>query len=64
MATFNITTFFNDFPEIKASAICKNIGMSKSLMSQYVSGAKVPSKKQINRIFSEIQRIAKEFQNV
>lgn len=52
--------FFMAHPEINASAVARRLGMSQSLLAQYISGAKIPSKERLEMIKAEIREIGKE----
>ena len=52
--------FFSGHPELNASAIAKRMGMSQSLLAQYICGAKKPSAKRLDRIFSTIEDLGRE----
>jgi len=51
---------FMAHPELNASAIARKMGIAQSLFAQYISGAKKPSKKRLDDIFSTIQSLAVE----
>ena len=56
--------FFMAHPEINASAVARRLGMSQSLLAQYISGAKIPSKERLEMIKAEIREIGKELIDV
>ncbi len=47
-------------PELNASAVARRLGMSQSLLAQYISGTKKPSRERAERIRSEIRKIGEE----
>ena len=50
-----ISRVFLTHPELNASAIARRIGISQSLMAQYINGTKKPSKERENMILNEIK---------
>jgi predicted RNase H-like HicB family nuclease len=60
----DIKQFFRYYRVINAKFLAKRIGMNESLLSQYVSGRKKPSKKQTRRILIGIQEIGQELSNL
>ena len=52
--------FFEYYKVINSKHLAKRIGMNESLLSQYVNGKKVPSKKQVERIIDGLHEIGKE----
>lgn len=61
---FDLASFFKYYNVINASALSKRIGMSQSLLSQYIKGIKKPSAAQKQRIFKEVNKLGKELQEV
>jgi len=59
-----IPLVFIQHPELNASAVARRIGISQSLMAQYISGIKNPSKQREQLILNEIATIGKELQEV
>lgn len=59
-----ISRVFLSHPELNAAAVGRRIGISQSLMAQYIHGMKKPSKEREQLILSEIAKIACELQNV
>ena len=47
-------------PEINVSALARRLGISQSLMAQYVSGSKKPSQERIDAIVGELRQIGHE----
>ena len=57
---YDIPTFFEVYPVVNVSALGKLVGMNNSLISQYISGKKIPGPKQRLRIESGIHRLGHE----
>lgn len=57
---FDLPSFFEYYPVISAKALSARVGINHTLLSQYVTGVKKPSEKQVHRILSEIKAIGKE----
>lgn len=55
-----LSRVFLTHPELNASAVARRIGISQSLMAQYINGMKKPSKERENRILEEIKTIGRE----
>ncbi len=55
-----ISRVFLSHPELNASAVARRIGISQSLMAQYINGMKKPSKDRESLILNEIQAIGRE----
>lgn len=55
-----ISRVFLSHPELNASAVARRIGISQSLMAQYINGMKKPSKERENLILNEVQAIGRE----
>lgn len=63
----NTTLLYDLFmahPEINASAIARRLGMAQSLLAQYISGTKHPSKERLELIKAEIRKIGIELSNI
>jgi len=56
--------FFEFYKVINAKHLAKRIGMNESLLSQYVTGKKKPSKKQVERIIDGLHQIGKELMEI
>ena len=56
----DIKQFFTYYRVLNAKYLAERIGMSESLLSQYVNGHKKPSKKQTDRILAGVHEIGKE----
>ncbi len=52
--------FFEFYKVINSKHLARRIGMNESLLSQYVTGKKKPSKKQVERIIGGLHEIGKE----
>lgn len=57
-----ISLLFLSHPELNAAAIGRRLGISQSLMAQYINGTKKPSKERENAIKNEIKTLAGELQ--
>lgn len=51
---------FMSHPEINVSALARRLGISQSLMAQYIGGNKKPSKERADAIVRELHNIGKE----
>ena len=58
--TCDLPSFFDAYKVINASALAKRLGMTQSLLSQYISGVKSPSEKQTHRILEGIRQVGRE----
>jgi hypothetical protein len=56
--------FFRYYKVINAKFLAEKIGMNATLLSQYVSGTKTPSKKQTEKILSGIHQIGRELADI
>jgi transcriptional regulator with XRE-family HTH domain len=52
--------FFMEHPELNASAIARQLGISQSLFAQYISGKKKPSPERQEMILNQIRKIGAE----
>lgn len=57
---FDIPSFFEAYGIINAKALSNKIGMSNTLLSQYVNGIKKPSPKQVAKIAAGLREIGRE----
>ena len=55
-----ISRVFLAHPELNASAVARRLGISQSLMAQYINGMKKPSKEREILIMNEVKAIGKE----
>lgn len=55
-----ISRVFLIHPELNASAVARRVGISQSLMAQYINGMKKPSKERETLILNEVKTIGKE----
>jgi hypothetical protein len=62
--TNTLYDLFMSHPEINASAVARRLGMTQSLLAQYISGAKKPSNERLELIKSEIRKIGKELSSI
>ena len=58
--TNKLYELFIAHPEINASAVARRLGMSQSLLAQYISGAKNPSEERVNHIKEVMRQIGAE----
>lgn len=58
--TNELYDLFMVHPEINASAVARRLGISQSLLAQYIGGTKKPSEERLERIKSELRHIGKE----
>jgi len=56
----DLPSFFEFYSVINAKALSKRINMNESLLSQYVTGKKEPSEKQIQKILRGVKDLGKE----
>ena len=59
-----ISRIFLSHPELIASAVGRRLGISQSLMAQYINGTKKPSKERERLIMDEIILISQELQRI
>ena len=62
--TNELYNLFMAHPEINISAVARRLGMSQSLIAQYICGAKNPSPERLNLIKEEIRNIGRELINI
>lgn len=55
-----IAKVFLSHPELNVSAVARRLSISQSLMAQYISGNKKPSKERETLILNEIAKIGRE----
>lgn len=55
---------FMTHPELNASAIARRLGMAQSLLAQYISGSKRPSKQREAMILDEVRKVGAELQAI
>ena len=58
--TNDLYDLFMAHPEINASAVARRLGISQSLLAQYISGTKKPSAERLELIKSELRHIGAE----
>ena len=59
-ATTRLYQLFMAHPELNVSAIARRLGISQSLMAQYISGKKKASEGRMAQIFDEVHSIGRE----
>ena len=52
--------FFMAHPELNVSAIARRMGISQSLMAQYISGKKNPSTSRVEEILETVRSVGRE----
>ncbi|MCM1005197.1 MAG: DUF2442 domain-containing protein [Prevotella sp.] len=62
--TSRLYRIFMGHPELNASAIARRLGMAQSLLAQYISGTKKPSKEREESILKEIHALGAELQAI
>lgn len=55
---------FMAHPELNVSALARRMGISQSLMAQYISGKKKPSETRLRLIYETIREVGKELMAV
>ena len=55
---------FMSHPELNVSAIARRMGISQSLMAQYISGSKKPSESRLEMIYDTIRAVGRELMAV
>lgn len=60
----DLSSFFDLYPIINTSALSRKVGMNKTLLSQYSTGKKKASEKQVQRILEGIREAGKELAQV
>ncbi len=60
----DVMQFFEYYKVINSTALAERIGISQSLLSQYATGIKAPSDKQVNRILTGIKDLGKELSHL
>ena len=51
---------FMAHPELNVSAMARRMGISQSLMAQYISGKKVPSEQRLSLIYDTLHTVGRE----
>lgn len=59
-----VAEVFLKHPEINASAVARRLGMSQSLLAQYIRGLKRPSEERSKMILDEVRKIGAELSMV
>ena len=60
----DLPQFFKYYRVLNAKFLAERIGMNPTLLSQYVSGTKVPGPKQVERILTGIREIGRELSDL
>ena len=58
--TTELYRLFIAHPELNVSALARRMGITQSLMAQYINGVKKPSKERERLILNEVKAIGKE----
>ena len=58
--TCDLASFFDAYKVINAAALAKRVGMTQSLLSQYISGSKKATPRQVERILQGIRQVGRE----
>ena len=58
--TTELYKLFMAHPELNVSALARRMGISQSLMAQYVSGKKKASAERISRIYEAVREVGRE----
>lgn len=61
---FDLAQFFEYYNGINILALSEKIGINNSLISQYKTGKKYPSEKQVQRIFQGIKSYGRELSTI
>lgn len=61
---YDLESFFDFYKVINAKALSERIGMSQSLLAQYIKGIKKPSSTQTKRILQGMKQIGRELSEV
>jgi hypothetical protein len=62
--SFDLESFFGFYRVINASALSKRINMNRSLLTQYISGKKKPSRRQTEKILNGVHEIGRELSEI
>ena len=62
--TIQLYQLFMAHPELNVSAIARRMGISQSLMAQYISGKKKASERRMEMIYDTIRAVGKELMAV
>ena len=57
---YDLASLFGFYQVINSRALSRRIGMNPQLLSQYVSGVKKPSERQVKRILEGVRQIGRE----
>lgn len=60
----DLPSFFSYYKIINAKALAEKIGMSHTLLSQYVNGIKKPSENQVRKVLIGIKNLAQELDQI
>lgn len=63
-STTQLYRLFMAHPELNVSAVARRMGISQSLMAQYISGKKKPGRSRMEMIYDTIRAVGKELLTV
>ena len=58
--TTELYRLFMAHPELNVSAMARRMGITQSLMAQYISGKKTPSESRLNLIYDTLHAVGRE----
>ena len=58
--TTDLYRLFMAHPELNVSAMARRMGITQSLMAQYISGKKTPSESRLNMIYDTFHAVGRE----
>lgn len=61
---YDLACYFKIFKVLKKNKVAKLAGINRSLLAQYISGEKTPSKKQLQKIQDAIHELARHLMEV
>ena len=59
-----VSYVFLTHPELNVSAVARRLGISQSLLAQYINGMKKPSEKREKQILDEVRAIGRELMEI
>ena len=57
---FDLQQFFEYYNAINVKGLATRMNMNYTLLSQYISGVKVPSEKQVHKVLEGVKQLGKE----
>jgi predicted RNase H-like HicB family nuclease len=58
--SLDLHQFFEFYDVINTKALSERIGMNRTLLTQYITGTKKPSQKQVSKILKGVKELGKE----